>query len=308
MTIQQLEYIVALDNHRNFVKAAEACFVTQPTLTMMVKKLEDETGFLIFDRAKKPLSPTPMGKQVIERARVILNEIKLLKESVSKENELLEGTFTIGIIPTLAPYLLPRFLPAFIHAYPKIHLKIRELQTEEILNALKKDVIDIGIVVTPLMERTIREIPLFNEPFMVYLPKDHRLTHRKDLSAADIQSENILIMEEGHCFREQALAICHSRKQRRNVPFEYESGSVESMKELVKQGMGITLVPELSVLSESGEHVKRFKQPEPVREVSLVVHNTFNREALLEVIHESVLDCLPKKIKGLTKVKRVKWR
>lgn len=307
MTIQQLEYIVALDNHRNFVKAAEACFVTQPTLTMMVKKLEDETGFLIFDRATKPLSPTPLGKQMVERARVILNEIKLLKESVSKENELLEGTFTIGIIPTLAPYLLPRFLPAFINSYPKIHLKIRELQTEEILNALKKDVIDIGIVVTPLMERTIREIPLFYEPFMVYLPKDHKLTHRKELSASDINTENILIMEEGHCFREQALAICHSRK-RHQMSFEYESGSVESMKELVKQGMGITLVPELSVLSELGDHVKRFKQPEPAREVSLVVHNTFNREALLEVIHASVLRALPKKIKGLTKVKRVKWR
>jgi len=179
MTLQQLEYIVALDTHRHFVNAAESCFVTQPTLTLQIKKLENEMGTLIFDRSKHPIEPTETGRQIINRARQILREVNGLKDYVNTEKDNLSGTFRVGVIPTIAPYLMPRFLKDFSDKNPDINLKIREMESEQIIHDIKHDLLDIGIMATPLDESNIREVPLYNEPFLLYIAEQHSLFTKK---------------------------------------------------------------------------------------------------------------------------------
>lgn len=309
MTLQQLEYIIALDNHRHYVRAAEACFVTQPNLTMQVKKLEDEIGLRIFDRVKKPLIPTPAGEQIILKVRHIIREVEEMKAFVNMEIESLVGDFKLGIIPTLAPYLIPLFLPGFIQKYPQTHLHIQDIQTDKIIEGLIKGTIDIGILVTPLEENTIREIPMFNEPFLLYLPANHPYIQQKNLSPDDIEPENVLVLKEGHCFREQALQLCKNQQLRSSSGFEYQSGSIETLKGLVKKGLGYTLIPELSVLKHLDEkHIRRFSSPEPIREVSIAVRNTFTKEKLIEVLHEAILHSIPDSFNKINRYIRVKWR
>ncbi len=309
MTLQQLEYIVALDTYRHFVTAAEHCFVTQPTLTMQVKKLEEEIGVKIFDRNSKPLRPTEAGVFIISKARQILREIEQLKVYLMEEKELLHGEFTLGIIPTLAPYVLPLFLPEFVRANPNTHLKIQELQTEQIIERLKKGMLDVGLLATPLGDRAIREIPLFYEPFLLYLPDGHRWMEEDKISSAYLDPEGMLIMEEGHCFREQALAICSNQPGKNQPGFDYESGSIEALKGLVKRGLGYTLVPEFSVIDElASPRVKRFESPEPVREVSLAVRNTFTKEALIDQLHGIINKSVPERFKKSKKYKKITWR
>ncbi|MDA0193922.1 MAG: LysR substrate-binding domain-containing protein [Bacteroidetes bacterium] len=297
MTLQQLEYIKALDEYRHYVTAAQQCFVSQPNLTMQVKKLEEEIGVRIFDRNKKPLQPTEIGKEVILRARQILREARQLKEFVNHEKESVEGEFTIGIIPTLAPYLLPNFLPIFIKDNPKVHLKIQELQTRQIISHLENGIIDIGLLVTPLNESSIREIPVFYEPFLLYLPENHRFLSEKLMLAEDLDPREVLVLEEGHCFREQALSICKRAKHGSSIGFDYQSGSIESLKSLVKNGVGYTLVPELSVVTElNSVHVRRFTHPEPVREVSIVVHSSYIKESVIHRLKDAIQKVIPKRL------------
>lgn len=297
MTLQQLEYIVALDEYRHFVTAAEHCFVSQPNLTMQVKKLEEEVGVKIFNRNKKPLEPTEIGKEVITRARQILRESRQLTEFVNHEKESMEGELSIGIIPTLAPYLLPKLLPIFIKENPKIHLKIQEVQTGQIISQIKSGVVDIGLLVTPINETEIKEIPTFYEPFLLYLPKKHRLFHEKLLVAEDLDSSDILVLDEGHCFRDQTLSICNNARSGTSIGFEYKSGSIETLKNLVQHGVGFTLVPELSVIDELDSiHVKRFSSPEPVREVSLVVHNSFIKDSVISRLQETIRRIVPERM------------
>ena len=309
MTLYQLEYIVALDNHRHFVKAAESCHVSQPNLTTQIKKLEDEIGVKIFDRDAKPVKPTQAGEQILLKARQILREVADLNEFVLDEKESLEGTFTLGVIPTLAPYLLSLFLPEFVRANPKTKLKIRELQTLEIISELHKGTLDIGILVTPIEEKSIREISLFNEPFLLYLPENHPFSKKWHITPAVLDPNQMLVLDEGHCFREQTLAICESDRSRNNFGFEYQSGSIESLIRLVDKGVGYTLVPELAVLSESGnERIRRFDSPEPVREISLVVQSSFTKEALIEVLRASILKSIPERFQKIDDYIKVKWR
>jgi LysR family hydrogen peroxide-inducible transcriptional activator len=305
MTLQQLEYIVALDEYRHYVTAASHSFVSQPNLTMQVKKLEDEIGVRIFDRNKKPLQPTEIGKEVILRARQILREAKQLKEFVNHEKESMEGEFTIGIIPTVAPYLLPQFLPLFMEENPKVHLKIQELQTSQIISQLENGIIDIGLLVTPLQEPHIREIPVYYEPFLLYLPKNHHLQKEKLMVADDLDPSDVLVLDEGHCFREQALSICKSAKNNSSIGFDYQSGSIEALKSLVRNGVGYTLVPELSVVNERDSgHLKRFSKPEPVREVSIVVHNSYIKESVITRLKATIQKVIPEAL--LTKQSVVK--
>ena len=308
MTLQQLEYVVALDNHRHFVKAANSCFVTQPTLTMQVKKLEEEIGIKLFDRDSTPLKPTAAGENIIIKARQVLMEVAQMKAFVSNETESVEGTFTLGIIPTIAPYLLPLFLPGFIAANPKTHLIIKELPTHQIINQLKNGLLDMGLLSTPLEEKMIREIALYYEPFLLYLPHKHNWTQTSDIDPKQLNQKEMLLLEEGHCFREQALAICHNRQQNKGRNFEYESGSIEALKGLVKQGMGYTLVPELAVTDELGaDNIKRFVSPQPAREISLVVHNGFTKEALINRLHQSIIAVIPKQFVKAKTYTKVKW-
>ena len=307
MTLQQLEYVVNLDNERHFVRAAEKCFVTQPTLTMQIKKLEEEIGLQIFDRSQKPLRPTPMGERVVMHAREILNEVSRLKSLVNDEMETLEGEYVLGVIPTLAPYVIPLFISEFADRYPEAKLVIRELQTEQIIRALGKGTVDVGLLVTPLEERSIREIPLFNEPFLLYLPEDHPLRAYSSVDARELEGDDVLVLSEGHCFREQALNVCN-RVDGDEQPFKYESGSIEALKNMVKRNIGYTLVPELSITPDDKPFLKRFADPEPIREVSLVVHKSFTRERFLETLRSEILRQIPEKYARPRNYVRVKWR
>ncbi len=309
MTIQQLEYIVALDNERNFVQAAGQCFVTQPTLTMQVKKVENEIGIVLFDRSKKPLRPTAAGEQIITKAREILRGINQLKDFVFNEKETLTGEFKIGIIPTLAPYLLPLLLPYFIRKNPGTILKIQEMQSGDIIRELKKNTLDIGILSTPLQEKALREIVLFNEPFLLYLPEDHPYRDQDKIASDAITTENILLLNEGHCFREQILNVCSKSRKLNTLQFNYESGSLEAIKRMVRMGLGYTLIPELSIQKEIDiNYIRRFKKPEPTREISIVVHTSFTKEVLIDRIRESVLKTTPEHFVKNQHFIKVKWR
>jgi LysR family transcriptional regulator, hydrogen peroxide-inducible genes activator len=310
MTLQQLEYIVALDTHRHFVNAAESCFVTQPTLTLQVKKLEDEMGVLIFDRTKHPLVPTKPGQLVIQKARQILREAHQMNDLVNDDKDSLTGTIRLAIIPTLAPYLIPRFLGAFSANYPKIHLVIQEMESEQIIECLKSDTLDIGLLVTPLEEISLREIPLFNEPFLVYSSENHPFSSRSTIKPEEINSKGLWLLNQGHCFRNQVLNICNlNQKSTNGMNFDYESGSIETLKNLVKSNVGFTLVPELSVINEKNAScIKRFTSPEPVREVSIVTHKSFTKETLLEKLSNEILNNIPNTFKKGKQFKKVKWR
>lgn len=309
MTLQQLEYIVALDTYKHFVTAAKKSYVTQPTLTMQVKKLEDEIGVQLFDRSKKPLRTTPAGELIVAKSREILREVEQIKAYVTSEKEDLSGTFQIGVIPTLAPYVLPRFLQDFKKANPQTKLIIREMQTLQIIKALKEDRIDIGLLVTPLEERTIREIPLFNEPFLLYHPKEGPFVMEHSIDAEDLDPKSILILNEGHCFRNQALNICNRSEAGDALGFEFESGSLEALMRMVDQGLGYTLIPGLACEENpKNPQVKTFKEPQPVREVSLVCHKSFSKQKLIDALHDCILDNIPDSYQKNERFIRVKWR
>ena len=292
MTLQQLHYLVALDDHRHFVKAAEACFVTQPTLTMQLRKLEKDLDVELFDRRSQPVRPTEVGARVIAQARVLLREADQLQALVKELHTGISGTFRVGIIPTLAPYLLPLFLPRFATEHPDIRLVIDERKTSRILKSLRRGELDLGILVTPVDAGEFEEVPLLQEPFLAYLPEGHALWRRKKLDLIDLQEQSMWVLGEGHCFREQALSLCDRPSSAGHDNVLYESGSIETLKQLVRKGSGMTLVPELSV--EPGDpHVRRFAAPEPVRQVSLVVRRPFVRRKLLEEMARCIRKALP---------------
>lgn len=292
MTLQQLHYLVALDDHRHFVKAAEACFVTQPTLTMQLRKLEKDLDVELFDRRSQPVRPTEVGARVIAQARVLLREADQLQALVKELHTGISGTFRVGIIPTLAPYLLPLFLPRFATEHPDIRLVIDERKTSRILKSLRRGELDLGILVTPVDAGEFEEVPLLQEPFLAYLPEGHALWRRKKLDLIDLQEQSMWVLGEGHCFREQALSLCDRPSSAGHENVLYESGSIETLKQLVRNGSGMTLVPELSV--EPGDpHVRRFAAPEPVRQVSLVVRRPFVRRKLLEEMARCIRKALP---------------
>lgn len=309
MTLYQLEYIIALDNHRHFVRAAESCHVSQPNLTTQVKKLEEEIGVKIFDRDTKPLKPTEAGEAILLKARKILKEVAELKEFVLTEKESMQGEFILGVIPTIAPYLLAMFLPEFVRENPQTKLIIREMQTDEIIQELQLGKIDIGLLATPLEEKTIREIPLFYEPFLLYLPEGHPLIDRPNIKSTSIDSNQMLFLDEGHCFREQALAICDSQKSLNNFGFEYQSGSIESLIRLVDKNIGYTLVPEMALIErKNSPRIRRFDSPEPVREVSLVVTKSFTKNVLIQAIRKSILAAIPERFQQNDMYTMVTWK
>jgi LysR family transcriptional regulator, hydrogen peroxide-inducible genes activator len=305
MNLQQLEYIVALDIHRNHVKAAEHCHVTQPTLSMMVKKLEDELGVKIFEKSQ-PLKPTPSGEMVIVRARQILQEIKNLKEFIRNEKDSIEGEFRLAVIPTLAPYLLPRFLNEFLEKHPGTSFTVMEMQTEEIVRQLKNNRIDVAILVTPIDDREIREIPVFYEPILLYTSENLKYFQQEKVSLKSLTTENLLLLEEGHCFRGQVMNLCTTKSKKTHHQLNYQSGSFETLKAMVDNNYGYTLIPELAA-SNKNKHVKHFMAPEPVREVSLAVHQGFVKEMLLQKLRDAILKAIPPHFKKNDKYIRVRW-
>ncbi|MBN1116005.1 MAG: LysR family transcriptional regulator [Bacteroidales bacterium] len=310
MTIQQLEYVVALDKYRHFVSAAEACYITQPTLTMQLKKLEEEIGFMLFDRHSKPLKPTRQGEAYIAKARQIIREVRLLEESVKNEKESLAGHFKMAVIPTVAPYLIPRFIKTLIDENKALSFDIIELQTSEIIKSLRDETIDMGIVSTPLYEDYIQEVPLYYEPFLLYLPENHKLAKYDKIASEIISSKELLLLDEGHCFREQALQLCSLNKSKKGFGFTYKSGSIEALMNMVDRKFGYTLLPELAIEEKdiSADRLKRFTCPEPIREISLVCHTSFAKTRLIEKITQSVIKNIPKNLTTTKDNTRIEWK
>ncbi|QTE36426.1 LysR substrate-binding domain-containing protein [Mucilaginibacter gossypii] len=305
MTITQLEYIVAVDIYRSFVLAAEKCFVTQPTLSMQVQKLEDTLGVKIFDRSKQPVVPTEIGIEIITQARVMLSESEKIKEIISDRQKELSGELRVGIIPTVSPYILPKIIHGFIEKYPQVKLIVWEQTTEEIIQQLKLGMLDCGILSTPLHENNLTEIPVFYENFVAYVSKNSKLSKKKNIVPDDIDMEEIWILNEGHCMREQVLNICQRRKSTRGFQhFEYNTGSVETLKRMVDQNNGATILPELA-LSELSEKqldkVRYFKSPEPAREVSIVIQRNFLKRRMIEALKAEILEFVPKRMKSKKK-------
>lgn len=310
MTLQQLEYLVALDAHRQFVLAAEKCFVTQPTLSMQVQKLEDELGVLLFHRTKSGIEPTVVGVKVVQHAREVLRTVKQLRETVQLEKGELVGELRLGIIPTLAPYLVPLFLLALVEQHPQLRVQVEELQTEAIVQGLKANRLDVGLLVTPLDDRALQEIPLLEEPFLAYVSAGHPLYPQQAVSPQDLQAPGMWLLQQGHCFRQQTLNICTPAAAADPRPFTYESGSIETLKQLVRQNHGYTLVPELSVLDELDRNpmLKRFAAPEPVREISLVVHHSFVRLPLLTSLRDIILQRTPERLHARGAGRKIRWK
>jgi LysR family hydrogen peroxide-inducible transcriptional activator len=280
--------MIAVAEAGNFTVAAEKVFVTQPTLSMQIQKLEDELGVQIFNRTKKPIRLTNVGEQILKQARNILAEAKRMDDIVAQEKGFIGGEFKLGIIPTVMPTLLPMFLNAFINKHPKINLKIQELNTDSIINQLKEGKIDAGIAATPLKYDNIEERPLYYEPFVGYIPEQHRLNKVEQLMQEDLQDENILVLEEGHCFRNQALSFCSLKK---NNAFDLKSGSFETLINLSNEGLGMTLVPYLNTLTLSRENkakLKHFQDPPPAREISLIFPKSQLKIQIIDALQKTI--------------------
>ncbi len=295
MTVIQLEYIIAVDTYRHFGKAAESCHVTQPTLSMQIQKMEEQLGVVIFDRSKSPVTPTEAGGRIIKQARIVIHELRKIEEMVSTEKAELSGEVTIGIIPTLAPYLMPLFINQFLDNYPGVTLHIEEMITEDILRKLRTERIDIGLFVTPLDDPAFSVKPIFYEDFVGYVSHRSSQYDKKKLKAADIEKEELLLLNEGHCFRDQVLRICGDHRNP-NTRFTYESGSLEALKRLVNKHGGMTLLPELATIDmDAGEKSKLryFSDPVPTREVSMVTHRNYLRLGLAKALYTDIQNSIP---------------
>ncbi len=301
MTLTQLEYIVALDTYRHFVLASEKCFVTQPTLSMQIQKLEDELGVKIFDRTKQPVIPTEIGASIIEQARITLREANKVQQIINDQKDTLTGELRIGIIPTLAPYLLPPLFKHMRERYPQLNLVIKETITEEVISELKSNRLDCGLVVTPLNDASIKEDILFYEELFVYVSRKNALYDKKYVLATEIDPDQLWLLEEGHCFRSQVLNLCELRRSS-DFHFKYETGNIETLKRMVDKSDGITILPELAVMEFSKPQLKmvrRLKEPSPAREVSLVTHRDHIKTKLIKTLKEEILNIVPRQMRKL---------
>ncbi|MCU0349596.1 MAG: LysR substrate-binding domain-containing protein [Flavobacterium sp.] len=273
MTITQLYYVLAVAEHKNFTLAAEKCFVTQPTLSMQIQKLEDELEILIFDRSKKPIKLTEIGEKIVIQAKNIVNEAGRIKDIVEQQKGFIGGEFKVGIIPTIMPTLLPMFLNNFIKKYPKVNLILEEQTTEEIIKKLKNGHLDCAIAATPLEEDNLKEIVLYYEPFVAYIPDHHESYTKEEITVADLDLDRILLLQDGHCFRDGILNLCKNNKYINDSNFQLESGSFETLIKLADEGLGTTLLPYLHTLDLNDKNkakLRHFQDPKPAREVSLI--------------------------------------
>lgn len=303
MTIVQLSYIVAVNDAQNFAKAAQKCFVTQPTLSMQIHKLEEELGVIIFDRTKKPVAPTEIGEKLIEQARVIIREKERVLDIIRQETEEINGKFKLGIIPTIAPYLLPRFVESFTKKYKAIELIIDELQTDQIVDKLKRDELDAGIMATPLYVKEITEQPIFYEPFVGYVSKNHKLYKNKKIDPDDLDIHDLFLLKEGHCFRDHVLQICKSYGDNRHPGIRtvnLEGATLETLMKMVDKNISMTLIPYLAMKEMEGtermKSVRKFNKPIPTREISIVYHRAQLKRHLIELLVDEVKNSIPKEL------------
>ena len=312
ITLTQLEYIVAIDEYRHFATAAEKCFVTQPTLSMQIKKLEDELGVIIFDRSRQPVVPTDLGAKLIEQARMTLSATQRIKEIIQEEQQEVEGTLKIGIIPTLAPYLLPDFIGPYIRKYPAVKVEVEELVSEEIIRRLKRDMLDVGLFVTPYHDEKIVERPVFYEEMLVYAHPDCELLKKKEVGHEDIVTSDIWMLGNGHCFRNQVVNLCEmSASQHKNLPFEFESNSLETLMRIVDVEGGFTLIPELALQYMSPEKKKQVRSianTKPLREVSVIYSRHFTKQRLITLLCDEIKSVVPAHMLKRDRGMIVEWK
>lgn len=304
MTIQQLEYILAVDQFRHFAKAAEHCRVTQPTLSAMIQKLEDELGVKLFDRTMQPVCPTAIGVKVLLQARIILSQSLQVKEIISEEQRSLAGTFRLAVLPTIAPYLLPRFFPQFMEKYPDLDIRVTEMKTPDIRQALHGNEVDAAIIATRMEDPSLSETHLFYEQFYGYISRKESLFKHEVLRTSDITGERLWLLDEGHCFRDQLVRFCQMEAVKIHQ-MAYRLGSMETFMHMVEGGKGITFIPELAVMqlsSEQKELVRPFAIPRPTRQVILVTSKDFIRNSLLRVVVEEIQASVPKEMLTLQPV------
>ena len=312
ITLTQLEYIVAIDEYRHFATAAEKRFVTQPTLSMQIKKLEDELGVIIFDRSRQPVVPTDLGAKLIEQARMTLSATQRIKEIIQEEQQEVEGTLKIGIIPTLAPYLLPVFIGPYIRKYPAVKVEVEELVSEEIIRRLKRDMLDVGLFVAPYHDEKIVERPVFYEEMLVYAHPDSELLKKKEVGHEDIVTSDIWMLGNGHCFRNQVVNLCEmSASQHKNLPFEFESNSLETLMRIVDVEGGFTLIPELALQYMSPEKKKQVRSianTKPLREVSVIYSRHFTKQRLITLLCDEIKSVVPAHMLKRDRGMIVEWK
>mgnify|MGYP004461420171 FL=1 len=298
MTIQQLEYILAVDQCRHFAKAAEFCRVTQPTLSMMIQKLEDELGIKLFDRSVQPVKPTAAGVKVIAQARSVLHQAALIKDIVKEEEQSLKGAFRLAVLPTIAPYLLPRFLQHLAEQHKELDIRIQEMQTALTLAALQNGEIDAAIIANEPLESNLEGTLLFYEEFFCYVSKKEAVYRKNLIRTADISDERLWLLDEGHCFRDQLMRFCQ-REQVKLHQAAYHLGSLETFMHMVESGYGMTFIPELATLQlcpEQKDLVRTFAIPRPTREIYFVTRKDFVRFALSKLLIEHIRESVPKEM------------
>ena len=291
MTITQLHYVLSVAEHQNFTKAARYCHVTQPTLSMQVQKLEDELNVQIFDRGKKPIELTAVGTKIVTQAKNIVAEAERINDIVDQEKGFIGGEFKLGMIPTVMPTLLPMFLKTFIKHFPMVKLKIEELNTNELISRIHEGHLDAAIAATPLRMNNIKERVLFYEPFVGYISPNHRLTDKTAIEISDLDINDMLLLEDGHCFREGVLNLCKTLKEQQKETFQLESGSIEMLVKLSNEGMGMTLLPYLNTLDlklTEQKNLRFFTNPPPAREVSLIYNKNELKIQIIEAIHRTI--------------------
>lgn len=303
MTLQELRYLVALADKGHFVRAAEACHVGQPTLSTQLKKLEEYLGVTLFERNKHHLRPTPIGEQIIEQARIALGVVAQIKDLARRGHDPMNGPLRLGVIPTLGPYLIPHLLPDIRDRFPELHLFLREDLTNHLLERLRQGRLDALLLALPVRGDDVEAMELFRETFVVALPSGHRLAAKRRVTEAELASENVLLLEEGHCMRDQALAICgaHASDQRE----ELKATSIETLRQMVAAGVGCTLLPLLASLPGAGSlqddlvQIRPFAAPEPARTIGLVWRRTYSRAATVRTLGAMIRERLPPVVEGL---------
>ncbi len=310
MTITQLEYVVAVATYKSFVAAAEKCFVTQPTLSMQIQKLEDELGVKIFDRNKHPIAVSEMGDMIVKQARIALAECERIFEIIVGQQNMLSGTFRFAAIPTVAPNILPGLLENYSKNFPNIKLQVKEMETNKILSAIRNNEIDAALLSTPLEEKDIKEYPLFYEPFVGYFHDGEPALKKRLIDPSDIALDRIWLLNEGHCMRNQIINLCSDQIQKMQAerPYRYESSNVETLRKMVEKNGGMTIFPELATLEFTEDQIERiryFVDPEPVREISLITNDHFVRISVLQSLMDEILKLVPEKMRVQKKNRKI---
>jgi LysR family hydrogen peroxide-inducible transcriptional activator len=297
MNIRALQYFVKLADLRHFSKAADACFVSQPTLSTQIRKLEEELGVQLVERSPKNIMPTPVGEEIADRARLVLSDIDQIRAVARRSGNPAEGTMRLGLFPTLAPYLLPHVVPGVRERYPKLKLQLSEEKTEDVLTMLRQGELDAGILALPVNEDGLHKEILFEEPFVMAMPAAHPLAARKSIRMADLEGAELLLLEEGHCLREHALEVCALAGAHERVDFH--ATSMETLRQMVAADVGVTLMPVLAVkppIANTGNIVLRpFAEPAPRRTIALL----WRKSSPLGKLMHDLADCLRDLPEGL---------